>query len=147
MIKFLVPSRLSLCFQNEIELSFSKPKSYKYHLHNYVKFDRNRINLYPFLLHVIVTLTLDILCRSSQEKPTFFIFLLMLLLSLNPHKKQMEQSNYSVILRNICVYQPIKTVILYTLFNVTTCNNILTFVITLLSHYYHGILVFRRCFD
>ena len=95
MIKFLVPSRLSLCFQNEIELSFRKPESYKYHLHDYVKFDRNRINLYPFLLHVIVTLTPDILCRSSQEKPTFFIFLLMLLLSLNPHKKQMEQSNYS----------------------------------------------------
>ena len=87
MIKFLVPSRLSLCFQNEIELSFRKLKSYKYHLHDYVKFDRNRINLYPFLLHVIITLTLDILCRSSQEKPTFFIFLLMLLLSLNPHKK------------------------------------------------------------
>ena len=87
MIKFLVPSRLSLCFQNEIKLSFRKLKSYKYHLHNYVKFDRNRINPHPFLLHVIVTLTLDILCRSSQEKPTFFIFLLMLLLSLNPHKK------------------------------------------------------------
>ena len=74
-------------FQNEIGLSFRKLKSYKYHLHDYVKFDRNRINLYPFLLHVIITLTPDILCRSSQEKPTFFIFLLMLLLSLNPHKK------------------------------------------------------------
>ena len=74
-------------FQNEIGLSFRKLKSYKYHLHDYVKFDRNRINLYPFLLHVIVTLTLDILCRSSQEKPIFFIFLLMLSLSLNPHKK------------------------------------------------------------
>ena len=90
MVSFEIPSRLSLCFQNEIGLSFRKLKSYKYHLHDYVKFDRNRINLYPFLLHVIVTLTLDILCRSSQEKPTFFIFLLMLLLSLNPHKKQIE---------------------------------------------------------
>ena len=87
MVSFEIPSRLSLCFQNEIGLSFSKLKSYKYHLHDYVKFDRNRINLYPFLLHLIVTLTLDILCRSSQEKPNFFIFLLMLLLSLNPHKK------------------------------------------------------------
>ena len=87
MVSFEIPSRLSLCFQNEIGLSFRKLKSYKYHLHNYVKSDRNRINLYPFLLHVIITLTLDILCRSSQEKPTFFIFLLMLLLSLNPHKK------------------------------------------------------------
>ena len=90
-------------FQNEIGLSFRQLKSYKYHLHNYVKFDRNRINPYPFLLHVIVTLTLDILCRSSQEKPTFFIFLLMLLLSLNPHKKQIERSNCPVILRDICI--------------------------------------------
>ena len=87
MIKFLVPSRLSLCFQNEIKLSFRKPESYKYHLHDYVKFDRNRINLYPFLLHVIVTLTPDILCRSSQEKPTFFYLFVNVLLSLNPHKK------------------------------------------------------------
>ena len=87
MVSFEILSRLSLCFQNEIGLSFRKLKSYEYHLHDSVKFDRNRTNLYPFLLHIIVTLTPDILCRSSQEKPTFFIFLLMLLLSLNPHKK------------------------------------------------------------
>ena len=91
MVKFLVPSRLSLCFQNEIGLSFSKLKSYKYHLHDYVKFDRNRINLYPFLLHVIITLTPDILCRSSQEKPTFFyLFVNVITITKSPQKNKLN---------------------------------------------------------
>ena len=78
-------------FQNEIELSFRKPKSYKYHLHNYVKFDRNRINLYPFLLHVIITLTPDILCRSSQEKPTFFyLFVNVIAITKSPQKTKSD---------------------------------------------------------
>jgi len=86
-----VPSRLSLCFQNEIGLSFRKLKSYKYHLHNYVKSDRNRINLYPFLLHVIITLTLDILCRSSQEKPTFFyLFVNVITITKSPQKNKLN---------------------------------------------------------
>jgi len=104
MIKFLVPSRLSLCFQNEIELSFSKPKSYKYHLHNYVKFDRNRINLYPFLLHVIVTLTLDILCRSSQEKPTFFyLFVNVITITKSSQKTNGTIKLFSYIKEYMCL--------------------------------------------
>ena len=95
MVSFEIPSRLSLCFQNEIGLSFRKLKSYEYHLHDYVKFDRNRINLYPYS----VTRNCNLNTRhpmSKFERKTNFFYLTVKVITITKSSQKNKLDNQIV---------------------------------------------------